>query len=342
MDAMEYQDFIGLIRQKAHEELGYPLEDIKFYPEGYTSEEPSAQRWIRDCNAWFYGGDGDALMGDFLLLEASANEQLASIQRIALRRLYEKARKDGYDAAFAEISKMKKLSEAPVIDQAVLDARGSSDYESIRGQLILRPLNYALHIRDLNGCVYRKVSDFVLVLYQFVGDSNNTLVTSRIRREELERWGMEGREDKVLQDALENTARLFPPTVYDKRTQSEANLLEKEFRKEDVCFWGDRFLLSSSRSTNGAVSLFYPGVIDKLMKIMGGPFQAVFMNVNDVMIFDQKDGRAAQYASIAKDSTRMGEMLSGKVYLCDGKTLNPGIILKIYEDENGQHRGEIV
>ena len=72
------------------------------------------------------------------------------------------------------------------------------------------------------------------------------------------------------------------------------------------------------------------------MKIMGGPFQAVFMNINDVMIFGKNDSTAKLYASSAKETGKMGEMLSKKIYHCEEKPkVVPGIILKVHEDENG-------
>jgi hypothetical protein len=163
------------------------------------------------------------------------------------------------------------------------------------------------------------------------------MVTSKIKRDELNRWGMEGQEDRVMREALENTARLYPACVFDQRTGKEEDFLEKEFTKQDITFHAvyDQILLSTFKTTNGAVALFYPGVIEKMMKIMGGPFQAVFMNINDVMIFDKDDPMAYHFAQTAKESSKMGEMLSGKMFLCDGKQVIPGIVVKIYEDEKG-------
>lgn len=43
---------------------------------------------------------------------------------------------------------------------------------------------------------------------------------------------------------------------------------------------------------------------------MGGAFTAVFMNINDVMIFDYDALLAHKYAKTAGDSSPLGEMLS--------------------------------
>ena len=44
---------------------------------------------------------------------------------------------------------------------------------------------------------------------------------------------------------------------------------------------------------------------------------AVFMNVNDVLLFELDDPSIWRYAKVASKSSDMGEMLSGKCYLCD-------------------------
>ena len=331
---MTYPECIEQIKKQAHEELGFPLEKMKFYPAGFTSDDPKMIEWIKDCNLKFMGEENTTLLTDFLTIEVPEAGHYSSIHRIAIRRMHEGAEKNGFDSVFKDIRSMQKDMEAAQIDRSRLDDRSAADYEVIRKQLILRPLNYGLHIQDLHGCVYGKMSDFVLALYQILGDSNHSLVTSKIKRDELKRWGMEDQEDKVMRDALENTARLYPACVYDQRTQREADFLEGEFTKEDITFLDQYILLTTFKTNNGAVSLFYPGVIEKMMKIMGGPFVAVFMNVNDVMIFDKekKDSLAVMFADTAKKSSKMGEMLSGKTYLCDGKQFIPGIVVKVFQD----------
>ena len=143
--------------------------------------------------------------------------------------MYEKAEKDGFDAAFQEIRDTQKQIDKAQIDQSRLDDRSSNDYEKIREHLIIRPLNYSLHMADLRGCVYRRISDFVLALYQLLGDSNHVMTTSKIKRSEVKAWGVT--EEQAIEDALNNTARLYPPCVFDQRTNEEENFCEKEFTK---------------------------------------------------------------------------------------------------------------
>lgn len=332
---MKYEEFVEKVKEKAHEEMGYPLGKMTFYPEGFTSEDPIMIEWIRDSNRRYMGKADTTLLTDYLVLEEE-EPGIGSFQhRIAIRKLYEDALEKGFEAAFRDIGQLQKNIDKTKVDRNRLDVRSSYDYELIREQLIVRPLNYSLHIRDLNGCVYWKISDFVLALYQVLGDENNSLVTSKIRRDEIEKWGMKGQEEKIIQDALTNTARLYPPCVYDQRTGCEEDFLKKEFSRKDITFQfcANKIMLSTFKTTNGAVALFYPGVIEKMMKIMGGSFLAVFMNINDVLIFDKDDQMAYHFTQIAKEAGPIGEMLSGKMYLCNENGVHAGFAVSVYENE---------
>ena len=47
---MSYEEFIEKLKKNATAELGYSLEQIVFYPEGYTSEDAQMLDWIRQQN----------------------------------------------------------------------------------------------------------------------------------------------------------------------------------------------------------------------------------------------------------------------------------------------------
>ena len=69
---MTYQEFIDLIKTKAHEELSYDLDSIDFYPEGYTSDDPQMLEWIIDTNSKLTEGETSPwLKSDFLVLNRS-------------------------------------------------------------------------------------------------------------------------------------------------------------------------------------------------------------------------------------------------------------------------------
>lgn len=317
---MTYEEFIEYLKKKANEDLGYDSDMIEFYPEGYTSADPKMLEWIKDSNQRYVGKESDVLLTDFLVLKEKAdkaNADITNIQLIAVKQIYEETIHGKEETALERIKIVKKQLENGNIDLSAIHDRVSNKYEKIRGSLILRPLNYNKYEKELTDCVYRKVGDVALVLYQLLGDSEHILTSSKISMSELKRWGMQDKSEEALQSALENTSKLFPACVFDKRVQKKVGLLTGDFSRNDITILGHQILMTTFRTTNGAMSLFYPGVVEKLMTVMGGAFTAVFMNINDVMIFDYDAPIAHEYAKTAADSSPLGEMLSDKCYLCD-------------------------
>ena len=332
MKVMTYEEFIERIKDRASEELGYSKDLMKFYPKGFTSDDPLMAECIKDANLRYFDVESEELLDDFLVMEVNSTEKCITQHRVATGRMYKKLEENDFDTLFKEFADCKKDIDAANIDGDRLRNRTDNGYESIKDQLILRPLNYNLHEKDLQGKVYKKYGDFVLALYQVLGDAGGSLVTSKITSIELEEWNMKGKEDEIIQDALENTARLYPACVYDQRTHKEENFMDKEFTREDITMklHSEMILLSTFRVTNGAVALFYPGVMNKMKEIMGGAFVAVFMNINDVMIFDPEDPMAVLFLKDAVSGNNIAEPLSSMVYLIDENGINPGIVIDVY------------
>lgn len=321
---MTYTEFIEKIKAKAHEELHYSYDMMTFYNEGYTSDDPQTLELIMNSNAVYVGGEPSPwLKTDILVLMDIKDDKITSLQRIATKKLYEELQKHTFEELFAQI---KQEYEASVRNASAIHDR--ADYGKI--QLILRPLNYQLHEQGLYDAVYKRFDDVALVLYQLIEakvsnktplDSKTDFISSRINKKELKKWNVT--EEQVLDDALKNTCRLFPPHVFNLRTGKEVNFLTENLKKEDLMMGipGIKsILLSTSVTTNGAVALFYPGVVEKMMRILGGAFWAMFMDINDVMIFE-KDNPIAQSAlkSPSEGPITSREKLSEKIYLCDEK-----------------------
>ena len=331
---MTYQEFVDELKLRVQKELAGSFDSVDFYPEGYTSNDPEMLEFILLCNSQFGDRqDSPWLNTDMLVLskgikraienDADADTDIVQRQGIALKDLYKDVEEHGFDAVFEELRKLTK-NFVGIGDSEAINTRLTSNYSRIRDQLIIRPLNYGLHMQDLQGCVYKKVGDFVLALYQLVGDVSEYVASSKIKRDEVKAWNVD--EEDVIKDALENTKRLFPACVHAKDTEEKIDFFTGNFTRDDITevMYGDKsILLSTFRITNGAVSLFYPGVVEKMMEIMDGPFLAAFMNINDVMIFERDSHLARKYADSARKSSEMGEMLSGRLYNCDKNGIRP-------------------
>ncbi|MBR0080503.1 MAG: ATP-binding protein [Synergistaceae bacterium] len=320
---MTYTEFIEEIKKRAQEELSYPYDSMTFYPEGFTSEDPEILEFIMNSNAVYCPGEPSPwLKTDLLvLMDARDGGEMKSFQRIATKNLYEKLNDKNFDELFAPI---KKDHEISIKNASTIHDR--ADYNKV--QLILRPLNYQHHEQELYDAVYKRFDDVALVLYQLIEAkvsertaiaSKTDFVSSRIHKLELKAWNVT--EEQAWDDAMKNTCRLFPPHVFHFKKGHEVDFLKEPLKISDIMFTGlgiRGILLTTSVTTNGAVALFYPGVVEKMMRILGGAFVAVFMNVNDVMIFEKDSPFAESSArSTLEEPIKQAGFLSQGVYICD-------------------------
>lgn len=309
---MTYEEFL----ESFLKELKLKLDDadqIELRRKGYCSYQAEETEEIRKCNLKYAGIDSPVLIYDFFLIHRQT-EGMTRGMRICAEREYEFVEKYGMERAIANIVEQEKNFVGNNSDFSSIAKRENCSYEDIREQLIVRPLNYEKYQGELNAYyVFRHCGEVALVLYQLVHRDRDMLITSRINRDELVHWGKNCKE--VMQEALENTARLFPPVVYDDHEKDGVSLLDREDAPLDLMPAGYA-LLSNSIGQNGAVSIFYPGVIEKMMKWMNGPFYAVFMNTMDVMLLPLDTRLLQKCMLICRKDPEFGEYLSDKCYLC--------------------------
>lgn len=315
--SMSYDEFVRELQNIAATRFRYEPDMVRFLQKGYTSEKPEERENIRDINRTYENRDDTTLLTDILLLKRKLTSSMIIEQRVSTRRMYEKYQKEGLEKAISYMPDYQKPADGSKVDLQKTRLRATGTYTDIRDQLIVRPKNYEENSAALETAVYKTVGEIALILYQLIGNENGQLYTSQINRDELKQWGMEGQGEKVLQEALENTAKLYPPCVYNWTSGQAENFLTSTFTRKDIMTMNLGILLSTFQTTNGATALFYPGVREKMLQIMGGPFCAVFMNVNDVMIIDRKNEMLKSWLITAGKTSVLGTPLSDKCYLCD-------------------------
>lgn len=315
---MTYEAFIEEIKKIANEEFGFPLEMMEFYPKGYTSDDLKTIRMIKQCNQVFSNEDSFHLLEDFLILKMLGKDGTKFFHRVATRRIYEKSQELGFDAAIKPLR--DQLVNAPDADISRVQQLRAADYEAIRDQLIVRPKNCNMYRKAIENGIYRKIGDIALIVYQLISDTKGARIITMVQRDELIRWNMD--ENQVIDAAIANTSRLYPPCVFARGR--EENFLEGEFTKKDISFMGVQTIMSVLNGSNGVISLFYPGVVEKMLTIMGDPFIAIFMNVNDVLIADLENPMLRTFIKSAGERNPEGEFLSGRIYLCSSDGIRSG------------------
>ncbi len=196
-----------------------------------------------------------------------------------------------------------------------------STYESAREKLFIRLLNYDREKSGLENAVYKRTGDIALVLYLQVSEKQDSLTSTKIPRDVVKSWGFE--EERVFRDALLNTYFLSPPRAYSW-----------EKMLSDYSYEGENFMdlmqpctlnpspcgncISTRRKTNGAISIFLPGVAARLADLLSDDLYLAFTSVHEVMVHraHEADPRDLQVVlkNTIEESTPDADYLTEKIY----------------------------
>ena len=132
--------------------------------------------------------------------------------------------------------------------------------------------------------------------------------------------------DDVIDYALANTNVLYPPRVYDV-----TDIMDDKIPYAKGAFmaigskiesFADSFspVLTCTKTINGAVGFFYPGVKERLAELYGGDYYVVFTSVSEARLHKvgTVDPRRLLQALKSGNRNYPGEMLSRKIYQYSG------------------------
>ena len=244
---------------------------------------------IKALNLSCYGVADLVVHEDILciLWGSSANRNIIHWK---VRTLYERYKREGWQSVLPEI--IVKLEE--VGRNSRLFSMENASYEQCCDRLILRPLNMQQHRVELENCVYWKFGDIAMVLYGLLSDDGADYVSMKMRREITGRWNIS--DEKILIHALLNCYEKMPPRLFhagEMTLNPEPDcgvFMSGEKGKRIVIQRNDRwdgirgYRLTTTRQVNGALAIFYPGVKERLAKMMGGDYFVGFTSVHEAVI----------------------------------------------------------
>lgn len=244
---------------------------------------------------------------------------------------------------------LKRLFE---ILHAALAAREStalsecSDYEKVKNELILRPLNYQYVKAELEDVPHIRIGDIALVLYAVMSRADGDYFTAKMHRCQMEKWKCP--EQEVLETAMINTCFLYPPRLYcvedllswdGKRHEDGRFMAEGEPLKIRRGMRG--YILTNTLEINGAIAVFYPGVARKIAECFGEDFYIAFTSIHEAQIHSRSMISPEIVGSSLRDTNkhcnRQEETLTDKVYCyslerrCFG-LVEEGEFLEVYRD----------
>lgn len=278
---MNYKEFCEKLKERVlkNEDWGIREDDFKFYPDNFKGTTAEDISFVRETNMKYNTLESDVLRGDFITIH-NDHESSGCVARFEVAYLFEEFENEGWvrvDYILNENIKRIKDTETFSI------LYNLENYELIKEHLMVRPLNYARNKAGLKEAVYKEYGDMAFVVYIVVQDSVPDFYTTKVQKSWLEKW--EKTEEHVYEDAFARTHKFWEPklflhTIVDMCSES----VNPYDTNTPVLNKYEIPTLTNHRTMNGAMTLFYPGMMKRIYELMGGEYFVAFTSVHEARI----------------------------------------------------------
>lgn len=218
---------------------------------------------------------------DRLFVEAFENSSGKQLCGIDVKDLYERCMEGSSMESISysvqdEIEKLKTVG--------MLEGEMTPDsYQKIRKYLFVKPLNKKAHSLELEDAVHKDVGDIACVVYMMLSNTNEYFCV-KIKNQHLKQWKMT--KEAVMEEALKNTFQMTPPFIYTNgKNKSGGSFMDNGafcLSKSDKVMGVQ---LCTNAKENGAVSVFFPGVLQRLAQLMESDLYILFTSRNESSIY---------------------------------------------------------
>ena len=218
---------------------------------------------------------------DRLFVEAFENSSGKQLCGIDVKDLYERCMEGSSMESISysvqdEIEKLKTVG--------MLEGEMTPDsYQKIRKYLFVKPLNKKAHSLELEDAVHKDVGDIACVVYMMRSNTNEYFCV-KIKNQHLKQWKMT--KEAVMEEALKNTCQMTPPFIYTNgKNKSGGSFMDNGafcLSKSDKVMGVQ---LCTNAKENGAVSVFFPGVLQRLAQLMESDLYILFTSRNESSIY---------------------------------------------------------
>ena len=218
---------------------------------------------------------------DRLFVEAFENSSGKQLCGIDVKDLYERCMEGSSMESISysvqdEIEKLKTVG--------MLEGKMTPDsYQKIKKYLFVKPLNKKEHSLEMEDAVHEDVGDIACVLYMMLSNTNEYFCV-KIKNQHLKQWKMT--KEAVMEEALKNTCQMTPPFIYTNgKNKSGGSFMDNGafcLSKSDKVMGVQ---LCTNAKENGAVSVFFPGVLQRLAQLMESDLYILFTSRNESSIY---------------------------------------------------------
>ncbi|MBO4834613.1 MAG: hypothetical protein J5483_00725 [Lachnospiraceae bacterium] len=221
------------------------------------------------------------------------------------------------------MSEMAKAIMTPAMD---ISMEIYSNYETAKDRLFVRVGNAAASQGILGNAPHRLIGDISVTYHLLIDENEEGLGSSTVTNELLEKYGVS--EERLYEDAVQNSQRLFPPTISCMDDEFMYSVLTgiprayEEFDKSlpEVSFDRAQMLvLSNKQSMFGAAVMLYPDLLEKVAEQTGEDFYILPSSVHEVLLLQKNSDYSPvqlqeMVESINNTSVDPKDVLSNNVY----------------------------
>lgn len=193
-----------------------------------------------------------------------------------------------------------------------------NDKEWAEERLFLQLINSSKNKSLLENSVHMDFNGLSLVLYVLAADNKTSMCKARITKAMCQNYGWD--EKEILDYALENTARLFPYHISTIQEILQEALNTTDAETKGLSFAGsDMIVLTNERQSNGAATIFYPGVLKEISEKNGTSLFLLPSSIHEFIILEDSGiYNPADLENMVKEvnssSVLPEELLSDNVY----------------------------
>lgn len=200
----------------------------------------------------------------------------------------------------------------------------SMEYAAIKDKLAVLLMDRDKNEKYLQKVIYKPVGNgFVIVPYFIVTENEKGLSKITITKDMAEVYNYD--IDTLIDTAFANTIEKYTPVFGDllafvfnseAKYSKKVNPMRKDFEmpKQDL----PMCLLSNTNTMNGAIALFYPGIIERIGEILDSSYYILPSSLHEVIIVPQNinhsdaDMKRLVY-EVNRETVPLEDMLSDKV-----------------------------
>lgn len=179
-------------------------------------------------------------------------------------------------------------------------------YDLVKERLFIRLINFERNKAELEDFFYKRIGEIAMVLYEKIADEDEGIVSCKVPLKYVDGWDLN--KEEVFMAALRNTASMMPPKAYEWVKM----IMNLDYEGDDI--YDPDYIpakgitgscLSTSRKTNGAVGIFYPGVVRLFCdKMDTDDIYLVFTSVHEVMIHNANEIEPEDLKLVLEDMIR--------------------------------------